>query len=153
MPWPRALRKNSVQCCRQMSRPRRRWTAILARHGLSSHAKQVGAPRAGLDISVRANGAQVFFASRAELHRRWSEVSYRMQELRDNPQCAKEEFARLEDADDPGLHALLTYDPADDVAAPFIASGVRPAVAILREQGVNSHTEMAAVFTRAGFDA
>ena len=76
-----------------------------------------------------------------------------MQELRDNPQCAKEEYSRLEDADHPGLHALLTYDPAEDVAAPFIASGVRPAIAILREQGVNSHTEMAAVFTRAGFDA
>jgi phosphoribosylformylglycinamidine synthase len=83
---------------------------------------------------------------------RWSEVSFRMQELRDNPDCAREEYARL-DEDDPGLHARLSYDPSQDVAAPFIAGGGRPAVAILREQGVNSHTEMAAVFTRAGFDA
>ena len=76
-----------------------------------------------------------------------------MQELRDNPECAREEYARLEDAHDPGLHARLSYDPSADVAAPFIASGARPAIAILREQGVNSHIEMAAVFTRSGFDA
>src|SRR5258707_12602403 len=76
-----------------------------------------------------------------------------MQALRDNPQCASEAYSRLLDAKDPGLHASLTYDPADNVAAPFIARGARPAVAVLREQGVNSQTEMAAVFTRAGFDA
>jgi phosphoribosylformylglycinamidine synthase len=76
-----------------------------------------------------------------------------MQEMRDNPECAREEYARLEDESDPGLHARLCYDPNEDVAAPFISSGARPAVAILREQGVNSQTEMAAVFTRAGFDA
>jgi phosphoribosylformylglycinamidine synthase len=76
-----------------------------------------------------------------------------MQELRDNPQCAREEFSRLSDEADPGLHAHLSYDPAGDVAAPLIAGGARPAVAILREQGVNSQTEMAAAFTRAGFDA
>jgi phosphoribosylformylglycinamidine synthase len=80
-------------------------------------------------------------------------VSFRIQEMRDNPDCAREEYSRLEDAADPGLHASLSYDPAADVAAPFISSGVRPAIAILREQGVNSQTEMAAVFTRAGFDA
>ncbi len=76
-----------------------------------------------------------------------------MQEMRDNPECAREEFSRLADPADPGLHASLSYDPGEDVAAPFIAAGARPAVAILREQGVNSQTEMAAVFTRAGFDA
>ena len=103
-------------------------------------------------VTVSANGAVVYRASRVELHRRWSEVSFRMQELRDNPVCAREEFSRLLDAKDPGLHASLTYDPADNVAAPYIATGARPAVAILREQGVNSQTEMAAVFTRAGFD-
>jgi len=88
-----------------------------------------------------------------ELHRRWSEVSFRMQALRDNPQCASEAYSQLLDAKDPGLHARLTYDPADNVAAPYIARGARPAVAVLREQGVNSQTEMASVFTRAGFDA
>jgi phosphoribosylformylglycinamidine synthase len=104
-------------------------------------------------VRLSANGNVVYSGSRIALHRRWSEVSFRMQELRDNPQCAQEEYSRLEDAGDPGLHAALSYDPEADVAAPFILSGVRPAIAVLREQGVNSHTEMAAVFTRSGFDA
>jgi len=104
-------------------------------------------------VHVRAKCSMVYSASRIALHRRWSEVSFRMQELRDNPQCAREEYSRLEDAGDPGLHAVLSYDSNTDVAAPFIMSGVRPAIAVLREQGVNSQTEMAAVFTRSGFDA
>jgi phosphoribosylformylglycinamidine synthase len=105
------------------------------------------------DVRVQASGRNVYAASRLDLHRRWSEVSFRIQEMRDNPECAREEYSRLADAADPGLHAELTYDPGEDVAAPYIANGARPAVAILREQGVNSQTEMAAVFTRAGFDA
>jgi phosphoribosylformylglycinamidine synthase len=80
-------------------------------------------------------------------------VSFRLQEMRDNPDCAREEYSRLADAADPGLHARLSYDPSEDVSGPFVSSGARPAIAILREQGVNSQTEMAAVFTRAGFDA
>jgi phosphoribosylformylglycinamidine synthase len=76
-----------------------------------------------------------------------------MQQLRDNPDCAREEFDRILDRDDPGLSAVLTFDPAEDFAAPFIARGGRPKVAILREQGVNGHVEMAAAFDRAGFDA
>ena len=126
---------------------------ILARHGLAELTHDVGAPRAGSEVRVRAGERNVFSASRLDLRRRWSEVSFRMQELRDNPQCAREEYSRLSDAEDPGLHARLSYDPSEDVAAAFIAGGARPAVAILREQGVNSQTEMAAVFTRAGFDA
>ena len=126
---------------------------VLERHGLGQLAHDLGAPVPGDAITVAANGAVVYSASRIELHRRWSEVSFRMQALRDNPQCASEAYSRLLDAKDPGLHARLTYDPADNVAAPYIARGARPAVAVLREQGVNSHTEMAAVFTRAGFDA
>ncbi|HSZ10158.1 MAG TPA: phosphoribosylformylglycinamidine synthase [Steroidobacteraceae bacterium] len=126
---------------------------ILQRHDLLQHSRDIGEPAPGADVQLSANGSLVYSASRIALHRRWSEVSYRMQELRDNPECAREEYSRLEDADDPGLHAVLSYDSNADVAAPFISSGVRPAIAVLREQGVNSHTEMAAVFTRAGFDA
>jgi phosphoribosylformylglycinamidine synthase len=126
---------------------------ILQRHDLGHLAHDLGAPTASDAVTVAANGAVVYSASRTELHRRWSEVSFRMQALRDNPQCASEAYSRLLDAKDPGLHARLTYDPADNVAAPYIARGARPAVAVLREQGVNSQTEMAAVFTRAGFDA
>ncbi len=126
---------------------------VLARHGLLVMARDIGAPLEGADVVVRAGGRVVYEGSRPNLHRRWSETSFRMQEMRDNPECAREEYARLEDESDPGLHARLCYDPNEDVAAPFISSGARPAVAILREQGVNSQTEMAAVFTRAGFDA
>jgi phosphoribosylformylglycinamidine synthase len=126
---------------------------ILARHGLAPRIRDIGEPLAGTDVRVDIGGRRVYSASRLELHQRWSEVSFRIQEMRDNPDCAREEYSRLADAADPGLHAALSYDPAADVAAPFIASGARPAVAILREQGVNSQTEMAAAFTRAGFDA
>jgi phosphoribosylformylglycinamidine synthase len=127
--------------------------SILARHGLIDLTRDIGEPTVGDEVQVNANGAPVYSGSRRVLHALWSEVSFRMQALRDNPECAREEYSRLEDAADPGLHAALSYDPAADVAAPFIQSGVRPAIAILREQGVNSHVEMAAVFTRAGFDA
>ena len=127
--------------------------SILARHGLIDLTRDIGEPTVGDDVQMRANGALVYSGSRIALHRRWSEVSFRMQALRDNPECAREEYSRLDDAADPGLHAALSYDPAADVAAPFIQSGARPAIAVLREQGVNSHIEMAAVFTRAGFDA
>jgi phosphoribosylformylglycinamidine synthase len=126
---------------------------ILARHGLSAQTRDLGEPMLGAEVQVSANGSRVYSGSRIALHHRWSEVSFRMQALRDNPECAQEEYSRLEDADDPGLHATLSYDPKDDVAAPFIQRGARPAIAILREQGVNSHIEMAAVFTRSGFDA
>jgi phosphoribosylformylglycinamidine synthase len=136
--------------------PAPQWTAvhsILERHGLAPMSRAVGKPIAGSKIVVSANGGVIYSASRANLHRRWSEVSFRIQELRDNPQCAREEFARLDDEDDPGLHARLSFDTREDVAAPFVVGGSRPAIAVLREQGVNSHTEMASVFTRAGFDA
>ncbi len=127
--------------------------AILARHGLGSLTRDIGEPVRGSQVRVRAGGEVIFSASRLDLHRRWSEVSFRIQEMRDNPDCARQEYSRFSDESDPGLHARLSYDPSKDVAAPFIATGARPAVAILREQGVNSQTEMAAVFTRAGFDA
>ncbi len=128
---------------------------VLRRHGLEAGARDLGAPVAGAaaGITVRAGAAELFRGSRIELHRAWSETSFRMQELRDNPECAREEYSRLLDAHDPGLHANLSYDPNEDVAAPYVARGARPAVAVLREQGVNSQTEMAAVFTRCGFDA
>ncbi|ETN93027.1 Phosphoribosylformylglycinamidine synthase [Gammaproteobacteria bacterium MOLA455] len=94
----------------------------------------------------------LFKRPRVDLQRTWSETSYRMAALRDNTDCALEEFNNIA-SNDPGLSVKLSYDPSDDIAAPYINSGVRPAVAILREQGVNSHLEMAAAFDRAGFDA
>ncbi len=127
--------------------------AVLARHGLADHARVIGRAEPGTRIRLRANGVEQYLGSRPPLHRAWSETSFRIQSLRDNPECAREEYERLLDADEPGLHAALSFDPAEDVAAPYLGSGARPAVAVLREQGVNSQTEMAAVLTRAGFDA
>jgi phosphoribosylformylglycinamidine synthase len=127
--------------------------AVIGRHGLEGFCRDIGTVAAGAEIRLRSNGSTLYAASRLELHRAWSEVSYRMQALRDNPECAREEYSRLLDEQDPGLHAALSFDPGEDVAAPYIADGARPAVAVLREQGVNSQTEMAWVLARAGFDA
>jgi phosphoribosylformylglycinamidine synthase len=97
--------------------------------------------------------AGVLDEKRVDLQRAWSATSFHLQQLRDNPACADEELARIDDLADPGLNAHVEFDPSDDIAAPFIASGVRPRIAILREQGVNGQVEMAAAFDRAGFDA
>jgi phosphoribosylformylglycinamidine synthase len=123
----------------------------LAAAGL--HALVVGAPNDRDEIRLVRNAKPVFAEKRVDLQRAWSEVSYRMQQLRDNPDCAQEEFDRILDAGDPGLSARLTFDPAEDVAAPCVARGARPRIAVLREQGVNGHVEMAAAFDRAGFEA
>jgi phosphoribosylformylglycinamidine synthase len=99
------------------------------------------------------NGEQTLYKnSRAKLQELWSLTSYHIQARRDNAECAKQEFNNIS-ANDPGLSAQLTFDPSDDITAPFVSKGVRPRVAILREQGVNSQLEMAAAFDRAGFTA
>jgi phosphoribosylformylglycinamidine synthase len=123
---------------------------ILARHGLGEGALYLGAPVIDLRVQLRV-GAEQFDESWADLKRAWSETSWRMRRLRDDPQCADEEYAAHTAEADPGLTVALTFDPQHDIAAPYIARGVRPAVAILREQGVNSQVETAAVFDRAGF--
>ena len=102
-------------------------------------------------IRFSVDGASVLEQKRVDAVRLWAETSFRMQALRDNSECATQEFDNLLDADDPGLHAELSFDVNQDVAAALIASGKRPRVAILREQGVNGQIEMAAAFDRAGF--
>jgi phosphoribosylformylglycinamidine synthase len=87
-----------------------------------------------------------------ELRRAWSETSFRMRELRDEPRCAREEFEAACDSGAPGLNVALTFDPTEDIATPFIGKS-RPRIAVLREQGVNSQVEMAAVLERAGFES
>ncbi|OHY52086.1 phosphoribosylformylglycinamidine synthase [Shewanella algae] len=104
-------------------------------------------------IRIQDQGAEIYSASRTELRKLWSETTYRMQALRDNPECAREEFDLKLDETDPGLTVNLSFDPAEDVAAPYILKGAAPKMAILREQGVNSHIEMAAAFERAGFES
>jgi phosphoribosylformylglycinamidine synthase len=104
-------------------------------------------------VRIVRGGRVLLDEPRIDLHRAWSATTHAMQRLRDNPACADQEHARIADASDPGLVPRLTFDPAEDPAAPFVARGARPKVAILREQGVNGQVEMAAAFTRAGFDA
>jgi len=124
----------------------------VAALGLSDCAHVLGRPRPGDELTVRAGGEPLIRASRTHWQRIWSETGYRIQALRDNPECAREEFEQLQ-RDDPGLSVRLGYPVDADIAAPYVNSGERPRVAILREQGVNGHVEMAAAFHRAGFAA
>lgn len=111
----------------------------------------IGAPRVDDKIEVQCEGKSVLTSTRVHLHKLWAQTSYQMQRLRDNPDCADMEFAGIAE-DDPGFSAVTTFDVDDDIAAPYI-SVTKPRVAIVREQGVNGHIEMAAAFTRAGFTA
>ena len=104
-------------------------------------------------LVVTAHGETVYEGARGDLQEAWTEVSWQIARRRDNPKCADQEFARCKNPEDSGLFVRTTFDTNEDVAAPFIATGVRPKMAILREQGCNSQTEMAAAFTRAGFEA
>ncbi|HEU0224359.1 MAG TPA: phosphoribosylformylglycinamidine synthase [Steroidobacteraceae bacterium] len=127
--------------------------AVLAGHGLGSLARVIGRVVPGRRVRIAAGGRTLLDDDRVRLRGIWSETSWRLQRLRDDPACADEEQAARLDEDDPGLRWDLTFDPDQDVAAPMIATGARPRVAILREQGVNSQVEMAAAFDRAGFAA
>ncbi len=105
------------------------------------------------EFTLLHNGEKVFRASLNQLQARWHETSYRLQKLRDNPECADQEKQLIEAGDYRGLHVQLKFDPGEDIAAPYVGKGQQPAVAILREQGVNSQYEMAAAFSAAGFRA
>ncbi|HRQ58106.1 MAG TPA: phosphoribosylformylglycinamidine synthase [Azoarcus taiwanensis] len=129
---------------------RARVTGPLRDAGLTYHF--LGEPNDKDEIRLWRNAKLVFSATRGELVQTWSETGHRIAALRDDAECAAEEFQSLADATDPGLSFKPSFDPAEDLAAPMISTGARPRVAILREQGVNSHNEMAAAFERAGFD-
>jgi phosphoribosylformylglycinamidine synthase len=103
-------------------------------------------------ITINNNGFPVFSASRESLQQAWSETSYHMQRLRDNPECAQQEFDAITQ-NDKGLNVKLTFDINENLAAPYIQTGIKPDIAVLREQGVNGQIEMAAAFDRAGFNA
>ena len=121
--------------------------------GLGQLSHLIGHVNTGDELRIIRNAKPVFAEPRVNLHRAWSETSFLLQSLRDNPATAKQEYDRLLDANDPGLTAKQTFDAAQNIAAPLIATGVRPKIAILREQGVNGQLEMAHVFTKAGFEA
>jgi phosphoribosylformylglycinamidine synthase len=153
--------------------------AAAVKAGLAPHVSVIGRPNRDDRLRIVSEGQELYSAGRIELQRAWSETTYHMQRLRDHPECARQEYDRILDAGDPGLHAHLTFDPADDInsaltptplpegegSVSLLPSGEglgmrgssvtfgRPRIAILREQGVNGQMEMAAAFDRAGFAA
>jgi len=126
---------------------------LFAKAGLRGAVHDLGDANGDGLFEIRLAGRPLLSERRRDLQRIWSATTYHMQRLRDHPTCAQEEHDRVLDEDDPGIQVKLTFDPRQDIAAPFIASGARPQVAILREQGVNGQVEMAAAFDRAGFAA
>jgi phosphoribosylformylglycinamidine synthase len=135
-----------------MADDEQRLVEILARHGLEKSALYIGTPTPDLRVRMRV-GDTLLDERWVDLRRAWSETSWRMRRMRDDPHSADEEYEAQTSLEDPGLAVTLSFDPEEDIAAPFISRGTRPAVAILREQGVNSQVETAAVFERAGFVA
>ncbi len=126
--------------------------ACLRDCGLGKHSFVIGAPNEDNRISFSFDGREVLAEDRMVFRAAWSETTLHMQSLRDNPECAQQEMEGRLDAQDPGLNVSLSFDISDNIAAPFIHTGTRPRMAILREQGVNGQIEMAAAFDRAGFE-
>jgi phosphoribosylformylglycinamidine synthase len=125
--------------------------AAFAAHGIA--VQPIGRGVEGNRIVVLHSNLKVIDESRFVLRARWSHVTREIARRRDDADCASQEHEARVERNNPGLTAEIRFDPTQDIAAPFIATGVRPKVAILREQGVNGQIEMAAAFTRAGFDA
>jgi phosphoribosylformylglycinamidine synthase len=134
---------------------RARWAeveAILSAHGISGLARRIGTPSGDDQIRWVAGNEPVFAQARARVHSAWHETSYQLQALRDNPECAESHHEIVADGSDPGLPWAPSFEPSEDVAAASIATGARPRLAVLREQGVNGQIEMAAAFERTGFE-
>ena len=119
--------------------------------GLGHHSHVIGALRSDDRLVFTYEHEEVLADSRINWQQIWMATSYQIQTQRDNPECAQQEFETVLDVKDPGLSVSLSFDPAEDIAAPYINKGSRPRMAILREQGVNGQIEMAAAFDRAGF--
>jgi phosphoribosylformylglycinamidine synthase len=127
--------------------------AILRNLGISAYSHVIGKPNTNGRIEVWRDAKNIFSEPRQVLQKMWSNTSYKIARLRDNPVCVDSEFSLLDNLSDPGMTPILTFDPAQDISAPYIQKNVRPKVAILREQGVNSHVEMAYAVNWAGFDS
>jgi phosphoribosylformylglycinamidine synthase len=127
--------------------------AVLRKLGLSANSHVIAKPNSNGRIEVWRDAKNIFAEPREVLQKIWANTSHQIARLRDNPDCADSEFALLDDLADTGMLPKLTFDIADDISAPFINQNARPKVAILREQGVNSHVEMAYAMNWAGFDS
>ncbi|MEX2468416.1 MAG: phosphoribosylformylglycinamidine synthase [Pseudohongiellaceae bacterium] len=127
--------------------------ALAARFELTACLHEIGQPGRGREVRISRQGQTLLARGRVELMRLWAATSHQLQRLRDNADCAQEEYDRLLDAEDPGLNVALTFAVSGDIALPYANFGVTPRVAVLREQGVNGQVEMAAAFQRAHFEA
>jgi phosphoribosylformylglycinamidine synthase len=125
----------------------------LKKHGVAELVSEIGSAVSGRTLNIEDAAGVCLTSDLAKLHQAWSETSYEIQKLRDHPDCAEEEFARALSWDQPFLQPRLSFDPLRNPAAPFITRQTKPAIAILREQGVNGQVEMAAAFDMAGFRA
>ncbi|TQV75539.1 phosphoribosylformylglycinamidine synthase [Aliikangiella marina] len=125
----------------------------FAQFGLKEIVHDIGSVQKELAIKVHHGDALWLNRELMDLRALWSETTYQMQALRDNPQCALEEKNARLDSGNPGIKPHLTFDPSEDIVERFGYVAEKPRVAILREQGVNSHLEMAAAFIKAGFNA
>jgi len=131
--------------------------AIFVEHGIEDCCTDIGRINNEDTIRFSRDGEVVLENSRTYYRTTWAQTTYNMQSMRDNPECAQQEHDVKFDTEDPGLNTELTFDINEDIVAKLIAQdalkGSNPKIAILREQGVNSHVEMAAAFDRAGFIA
>ncbi|MBC7404187.1 MAG: phosphoribosylformylglycinamidine synthase subunit PurQ, partial [Cytophaga sp.] len=126
---------------------------VLRAHHLGACSHIIGKPNNSGRIVFTRDAKEIYSQERSKLHQIWSKTSWQIARMRDNPACADAEYARLADLTDPGMQPKISFDAQLDIAAPYIATGVRPKIAILREQGVNSHIETAYVMHKAGFTA
>jgi len=126
--------------------------AIIQDSGIDHIYHRVGQPQDEENLRIIHAGEAILDEAIVDLHRAWSETTLQMQKLRDNPQCAQQEYDSIQNGQKPGLFSRLNFDPEEDITA-ALTGGARPRIAILREEGVNGQVEMAAAFERAGFSA
>ena len=128
-------------------------TQVIEKFELTEVFHELGTVSGNDQFSIQFNASKVFEDDITQLRRSWSLTTYHMQKLRDNPECAQQEYDSVLNNQKPTLFSSLTYQTDEKICGPFIGKAAKPRVAVLREQGVNGQVEMAAAFTKAGFEA
>jgi phosphoribosylformylglycinamidine synthase len=148
-----ALFNEELGCVIQVSNANKsKVVAALTEAGLADCTSTIATINNSDTINITSNGKQIYSQSRAELHTLWSSTSYEIAKLRDNPDCAQQEFDNISQTTD-GIKTDLSFDIDHSIITPYIKTNVKPKIAILREQGVNGQVEMGAAFDKAQFDA
>ncbi|HIB97786.1 MAG TPA: phosphoribosylformylglycinamidine synthase, partial [Candidatus Thioglobus sp.] len=148
-----ALFNEELGCVIQVSNSNKsKVIEALTEAGLADCTSTIATVNNSDTINITSNGKQIYSQSRAELHTLWSSTSYEIAKLRDNPDCAQQEFDNISQTTD-GIKTDLSFDIDHSIITPYIKTNVKPKIAILREQGVNGQVEMGAAFDKAQFDA